>query len=292
MFRWLMTWLTNSDRGLVRWTDEAGSNRGLLTAARFTEEFSNALREALPGLQIHVVQDLEIKIVDLNGKASRGFLENAYNLFKLAPENKREIMEKFVTAMAEEKSSNDDLVDRTRIVPIIKDKDWPHDVNANCKNGEGERSLELYYEDYNEELIVMYAEDTPKNTRYLSLACLTAQNLELKDLRQTACQNLDRILPQPRIEARNGVYRISAGGDYDASLLLLDSIWNGSKFEVPGETVVAIPSRAFLFVTGSKDAQGLARVKTIVQDITRHQPYRLTSKLFVYRQGTFVVFDD
>src|SRR6266496_6614557 len=174
MFRWLMRRLTDCDRRLVGWTDAAGSNRGLLTAARFTEEFSNALRKAVPVVQVHVVQDLEIKIVDLNGKASRGFLENAYNLFKLAPENKREIMEKFVTAIGEAKSSDDDPVDSARILPIIKAKDWP-EVNANCKNGDGERSLEFYYEDYNEELIVVYAEDTPHNIRYLSLACLSAQ---------------------------------------------------------------------------------------------------------------------
>jgi len=53
--------------------------------------------------------------------------------------------------------------------------------------------------------------------------------MEMKDLRLLACANLKRILPKPNIQADNGIWRISAGGDYEASLLLLDDFWNDRK---------------------------------------------------------------
>jgi uncharacterized protein YtpQ (UPF0354 family) len=88
----------------------------------------------------------------------------------------------------------------------------------------------------------------------------------------------------------NGFYMMSAGGYYEASLLLLDWIWRDVRMVVKGDIVVAIPTRDVLLVTGSQDPEGLAKVKQIVADASNRGTYRLTSKLFVYRDGRFDEF--
>jgi uncharacterized protein YtpQ (UPF0354 family) len=82
---------------------------------------------------------------------------------------------------------------------------------------------------------------------------------------------------------------LTAGGDYEASLLLLDSIWSGGEMELKGEMVVAIPTRDLLLVTGSKDPEGIEKVKRMVKEASSGA-YRLTQKLFVYRSGRFEEF--
>jgi uncharacterized protein YtpQ (UPF0354 family) len=119
------------------------------------------------------------------------------------------------------------------------------------------------YEDFNDDLIVLYAEDSPKNIRYFSPDDLAKAQIDRKDLRNLACENLKRLLPKIEQHGASGLYMLGAGGDYEASLLLFDSIWSGLKEAVRGDVVVAIPSRDVLVVTGSEDAEGIQKMKKI-----------------------------
>jgi uncharacterized protein YtpQ (UPF0354 family) len=83
---------------------------------------------------------------------------------------------------------------------------------------------------------------------------------------------------------------ITAGGDYEASLLVLDSIWSGGQMDVSGEAVVAVPTRDLLLVTGSQNPQGIEKVRQMVKEASDGGSYRLTQKLFVYRNGRFTEF--
>ena len=143
----------------------------------------------------------------------------------------------------------------------------------------------------NSELIVAYAEDSPRSVRYLTPSDLSRLNLAVADMRRLSVANLERILPEPEIRNLDGIYQITAGGDHDASLLLLDSLWRSGKIQVNGEIVAAIPSRDRLLVAGSADADGLAKIARIAQGIFAQAPYRISSRLFVFRNRVFEVFD-
>ena len=81
-----------------------------------------------------------------------------------------------------------------------------------------------------------------------------------------------------------------AGGNYEASLLLLDHVWNGGSLKVQGEIVIGVPARDLLLVTGSENQRGLARIREIAAEVVAESPYALTRELFVYRKGRFVRF--
>jgi uncharacterized protein YtpQ (UPF0354 family) len=103
-----------------------------------------------------------------------------------------------------------------------------------------------------------------------------------------ACENLKRLVPDPDIQMQDGIYRIRAGGDYDACLLLLDDFWAEAKLDVKGELVAAVPARDFLLVADSADTEAVARLRAMAKSIASRAPYRLTPKLFVRRDGRFV----
>jgi uncharacterized protein YtpQ (UPF0354 family) len=119
---------------------------------------------------------------------------------------------------------------------------------------------------------------------------LEKAHIDRRELRPLACENLKRLLPKIERRGGNGLFVLRAGGDYDASLLLLDSMWVDMKKEVRGDVVVAIPSRDLLIVTGSEDFHGIEKVRKIVDESFAQGAYRLTKKLFVFRNGKLEEF--
>ena len=149
---------------------------------------------------------------------------------------------------------------------------------------------ENVHEDLNADLVILYAEDSAKNIRYFSPEDLEKAKIEKHELRELACENLKRILPEIERHGENGLFMVTAGGDYEASLLLFDFIWDDMKKEVRGDVVVAIPTRDLLLVTGSQDTQGIEKMKQIVQKTAAEGSYRLTTQLFVFRDGQLEEF--
>jgi uncharacterized protein YtpQ (UPF0354 family) len=143
------------------------------------------------------------------------------------------------------------------------------------------------WEEYNSELLIFYAEDTPKTIRYLSDSDLRSLGLSRKELRRLGIRNLLSMLPSIELHGEDGVFMMTAGGDYEASLILADSIWDSGQVKVDGDVVVAIPSRDLLLICGSRHAAAIAKVREMATKMASESPYRLTPTLFVRRKGTF-----
>jgi uncharacterized protein YtpQ (UPF0354 family) len=115
--------------------------------------------------------------------------------------------------------------------------------------------------------------------------------VERAALRALAVDNLKRLLPKVEMRAHDDVFSmISAGGDYEASLLLFDDIWSSGQITVNGDIVVAIPAKDVLLVTGSRNRKGLEAVRKLTAEFAAKERYRLTESLFVFRKGRFVKF--
>jgi len=280
-----------SPGAVVRWSPAADSPSALLTPAQFTEEFAASLRSVLGKSPVEIVPPFEIKLTDEQGKISGGYTDNAYGLYLISPDQKSEIIQKFTSGFLETQTRNLEAIDPKRIVPVLKGKSWVDQVNQGLALRGEKKLLEHICEDYNDELIIAYAEDNPKSVRYLANSDLEKLQLQKSELRRLACANLKQILPAPEIKEQCGTFQVMAGGDYDASLLLLEDVWRDERIKVSGEIVVAVPSRDMLLVVGSQDSQGLKRLKLTAKTIFAKAPYGLTARLLVYRENSFVPFD-
>ena len=148
------------------------------------------------------------------------------------------------------------------------------------------------FEDFNEDLVVVYAEDSPSSIRYLRPGDLTAVGVKSDQLRALAVSNLRKLLPKTEIRPGPLVSMILAGGDYEASLLLFDDLWTGGKIAVDADVVVAIPARDILLFTGSKNRAGIARLCELASKAAPELSYRLTDRRFVHRGGRFERFTE
>lgn len=265
------------------------ANAAPLSTTQFTQVFSKALKSADPSVTIQVKGDLELVIKDAKGKESTAFLDNAYTQYLQDPKEVREVLDIYVKSFLESKTKSD-AIDRTRIVPIIKDRAWLEEIRESVKHRNGETLAANVFEDYNQNLVIVYAEDTPNNINYFSSEAFEKLGISKDQLRSLAVENLKRLIPKPQIQFGPLASMITAGGDYEASLLLFGDLWAGIP-DVAGDIVVAIPSRDLLLFAGSQNKQGVTKLRELATKYVKESAYHLTDSLFVYRDGKFVPFE-
>jgi uncharacterized protein YtpQ (UPF0354 family) len=261
----------------------------------FAERLAAGLRKGLPTV-IVVAKETELVVKNPGGPETVFVLRNAYAAYKQDPASFDEMLNKHIAALRQARAAKASgqmspeqttrQIDRTRIVPVIKDRQWLDD-NLDSLKARG-LTTEFVFESLNKDLVIVYAEDDSARMRYL-MRSEDSDNIR-KDLKAVAIANLRRILPKIDISHESGVSIVSAGGDYDASLLLLDELWSGESIKVKGDIVVAIPARNVLLVTGSQDRAGLRTMRTLVAKVAADGPYTLTRSLFVYKNGGFRKF--
>jgi uncharacterized protein YtpQ (UPF0354 family) len=240
----------------------------------------------MPGLRVEVVGEKELRITDPMGKESTAFLDNAYTEYRQHPKDLSAVIQKFSAALVES-SREDESIDRSRIVPVVKDRNWIKEIQESTKSRGVKGTLENVFDDFNEELVVVYAEDNPKTVRYLTPEKLANLGIERGELRALAVENLKRLIPQVEVLPGPEVSMVKADGDYEASLVLFDELWASPQIRVDGDIVVAVPSRGVLLFTGSRNPAGIAKLRELAAQDARKSPYHLTAELFVYRNGSF-----
>lgn len=257
----------------------------MFTPAAFTQEFARALTRARPSANVSVAGDLKLTIKETDGLVRNIQLNNAYNEYKLDPQRFDDLVTTF-SAIFSQSASKEGGLDRTRIIPVIKDRQWLDELHNTLKaKGVAQQHLA---DRFNNELVIVYAQDDPNRMRYLT----TQEDFGLsrEELRSLAITNLKRVLPKIEMRSVGDVALMSAGGNYEASLLLIDDIWSSGQIQVNGDIVVAIPTRDALLVTGSRSRSGLKLVRELTAKFKAQGPYELTDTLFRYRDGRFTKF--
>ena len=257
----------------------------MLTPPAFTQEFARALARTRPSANVSVAGDLKLTIKETDGLVRNIQLNNAYNEYKLDPQRFDDLVATF-SAIFSQSASKEAGLDRTRIIPVIKDRQWLDELHNTLKaKGVAQQHLA---DRFNNELVIVYAQDDLRRMRYLTIE--EDFGLSREELRSLAIANLKRVLPKIEMGRVGDVALMSAGGNYEASLLLIDEIWSSRQIEVNGDIVVAIPTRDALLVTGSRSRSGLKLVRELTAKFKAQGPYELTDTLFRYRDGRFTKF--
>lgn len=268
------------------------SKSAIISKSKFTAEFAEALHKSSPELKVQVVEEMQLKVTSADNHDFTLYLDNAYDQYKQDPKSKYAIFANYVGSFSETVASapKSEGLDRTLIIPVIKDRAWLDETQKALRDRGAKEIPEVIHEDLNSDLIIIYAEDSPQNIRYFTAKDLEKAHIQQEDLRSLACENLKRVIPKIERHGGDGLFMLAAGGSYEASLLLIDSVWDGLKKDVKGDIVIAIPTRDVLIVTGSDDSQGINKMNQIVKEASAQGSYRLTSKLFVHRHGRWVEF--
>lgn len=258
------------------------SNKSILTERDFAEVFLNTIVKKHPSIKFNLNDDLSIS-AKTEGLAFNLFLDNAYDTYKAEPDSMKEIISNYITS-ATELFEQPQGVNLDQVIPIIKPVEFLDEVKKLNKDN---TSVKVVTEKYNDQLIIAYVEDTQNNIKYLKEDDFNALSISRDELKSIALRNFDKIIPNIERHGDEGLYLITAGGDYEASLILISSIWTKENFPVDGEFVVAIPNRDMLIVTGSKSKKGIAKIVDIMTDSYKTGNYQVSDQLFMWDGNRF-----
>lgn len=253
-----------------------------MTEKAFADKYMDALKREYPDQTFTLKPDLSISAMK-DGKEAVIYIENAYGAYKIAPDSIDETLRGYVkaiaTAFVEERP-----IDIANIIPLIKPITF---MNATA-SGDKALAAPMVTEQYNDQLAICYAEDTKEGFRFLLEDTLDSLKISRDSLYPLAVRNLLRIIPDVETYKKDGIYMLSAGGFYDASLILLPSLWQRLD-SIEGEWIIAVPKRDFLMLTGSRNKEGLKQMRRIAKEDFKVGQYPVSEQLFRWNGKKFEV---
>ncbi len=257
-----------------------------MTEKEFAKVYLDSLSKKYSDVKFELSPDLTItsKKGDLDYKH---YIDNAYTAYKADPDSIKSIISRYVA------STTDLYVDKGKInmaniVPVIKPIEYLDEINSLNKDG---KAFPMITEKYNDQLIIAYAEDSKNSIKYLTEDDFKTLSIPRDSLKAIALRNFDKIIPNIQRQGDNGLYMVTAGGDYEASLILLSSIWTKENFPVDGNFIIAIPNRDLLMVTGSNNKNGIGKIKEIAADSYKTGNYQVSEYLYKWTGKKFERFD-
>lgn len=260
-----------------------------MNPADFTEDVAHRVRAAAPQLDVKVVGELELAINMTEEGGNRAFLNNAYQMYHgESARNRSDLIDRFVRSFVEAAAG----LERSRdaIIPIVKDRGWLEEIRQSMRQMHGTEGQDKVYEDLNDDLVVVYAIDTPSNIAYLNPDELERLDVPREELRALAVRNLRGLLPGIDVHRGDLVNMITADGNYEASLLLFADLWEREREKLRGEPVAAVPARDLLLFADSANPDAVAQLKQLAAKMRAEATYALTDRLFVLRDGNWLPF--
>lgn len=257
---------------------------GVMKEDNFTRVYLDSLRNSRPDMQFAINGVLEIEAVRDDVSASI-FLDNAYREYLLHPQQAGEVISRYIASSSAtlDAIGNETTVNPSSVFPVIRSKDFYDNV--------AELSDEdvILFEPYNDDLVVLYVEDTETSMSYLSEASIEGK-IGRDTLYTFALANLKRELPEFEKHGEGAVYMLTLDGNYEASLLLFDEIWKKDEFGVSGDIVVAVPNRDLLMVTDSRDAEGVRQMKELADKQYSEGNHSISANLYKWSGSRFEVY--
>src|SRR5688572_24225872 len=142
-------------------------------------------------------------------------------------------------------------------------------------------------------LLVAYVVDEGSHFSYVQNRHIAARGVSEADLHRVGVRNLAELVEQ-RLSVRpyGKVFAVLLDGNFEASVLLLDSVWDGAftKF-VAGEYMAALPARDVLAFGDASSRQAIAELQAVVARVQASEAdHQLSDSLYRRLGRTWVPY--
>lgn len=259
-----------------------------LLPAEFTQAAAQQLA-AEPEIEVIGVGDLTLHL-RVGGRELTTDLENYYTLYRNAPDQLPMVWQTLAQVITEQypdRTEDDPGVLLERVLPMLKPLSLLNEVRT-------QDLPMLVYRPLAGELMVTYVIDEGQRVAYLNEEHLRRWGVSETTLWARAITNLrgKAWQPDPGLIGHGlGTLLIFSGRDgYDATRLLLPELFMEFGARMPGNMVIAVPTRDFLIAFSDADSRIFTQVRTQVETDARTQEHPLTGQLFTYRNGQLVLY--
>ena len=256
-----------------------------LNAAQFTNRFSEMVAELIPDAEISVVGDLTLAAVTEDRTVDIA-LDNAYRDYEKSGAFE-DVFEDLAPALLQHVFPEEDAkLELHCIVPVIRGPEFLPTVREQLGLGAEEESDDLpAHFPLADGLTLFYVYDSADTVEFISKRDLDATGVPLERIRKVAVENLHAILPEIELHGIEGAVMLVAGGNYEASLILYNSLWDDGTLPIEGTPIVGVPNRDLLIVTGSENAERIEQTRAFVEDSFESGSYPISKDLFIRNDG-------
>jgi uncharacterized protein YtpQ (UPF0354 family) len=261
-----------------------------MSGPEFVRLFADSLSGSMPRARIEIADDLQIDVTLNPSRQCHVDLTPAYQSYKSTPEQLNQIIRLYrklaIANTSLPTSSGNFAIDN--IIPLVQNRSQVRHMSSVKTTGgqSGLVSIPL-----NDELSIVFALNDSLALTYMTETMFASLETSPEILRDFAVSNLMRILPKVQYHDLDGMLMLVANGNFEASLLLFDNLWDGETLPLKGEIVVAAPARDFLLATTSDNEQGLDEMREFVDGAAETFSHFVSDKLFVRRGGSWAIFE-
>lgn len=255
----------------------------------FAKMFAEKIQSKYPEVEVLFVKGMEVEWKFKGEDQERtSFLDNAYAEYMHKPtETLENIIERYISSAvnaAKHPNQGQDAPLKNHILPLIKDKLFVQNLKEIDPNNS------TYYEPFNQELYVVYAENSDTSLRLLSVEDIEKLNLSSQELRKLATDNLKHNV-EVTVQGEGKRFMVIADGTFEASFILIPEVWTKENFPVDGNIVIGVPSREVLVATGSLNTPDLNFLKSYVAEVYQSGNHIISEKLFEIEGDDFIAID-
>ncbi len=261
------------------------SQNSLLQKKDFTKKYFDSLSNRFPDVNFTILDDSTIEST-YQGNDVRHSIDNTFKEYLAEPDSIQGILHKRILVAVELYGTREDIQE-TKIIPIIKPVEFLEDIKNVANKMGAKKEVEGVYEKYNDQLIIVYAEDAKNSIRYLTNDDLRTLSISKDSIKAIAIKNLSNLLANIQRDGSNGTYMLTAGGNYEASIILLNNIFSKESLPVNGNFVIAIPNRGMLLITGSNDKEGIEKIKELSKKLFETGSYQVSEYLYKWNGKIF-----
>ena len=243
------------------------ATKQILSENQFTEEYLRIISKKYPDVNFKTEKPLLIKYTDYKGQEITHELRATYRFYEAEPNNLKQIIKKSANESARF-FRKENVIHTSFIVPIIKPKDYFKRSKNSDKSQYGINRKEILWERYNSDLIIIYAQKTPFETKYKYLKRNEFESLNISrdTLLNFSVRNYDKSISRIEVSKEKEYLQLISNTKYNASLILVDEIWRKENFKIEGDIVIAIPNKDSLFITDSRNEVAVEKLKAIIQN--------------------------
>ena len=134
---------------------------------------------------------------------------------------------------------------------------------------------------YNNELLIAYVVDDGESFTYVQHHHLAEEGITPEQLHKYGLANLrDLAEERLRVEPYGPIYAVFVDGNFEASMILVDELWDQDFAQLCGEFVAALPTRDVLAFCDLASSAGIAELNNIISRLERGDDHPLSLSLY------------
>ena len=133
----------------------------------------------------------------------------------------------------------------------------------------------------NNELLIAYVVDEGESFTYVQHHHLAEEGITPEQLHKYGLANLrDLAEERLRVEPYGPIYAVFVDGNFEASMILVDELWDQDFAHLCGEFVAALPARDVLAFCDLASSAGIAELNNVISRLQGSDDHPLSSSLY------------